>query len=240
MADQVALASVRLRALGRPSEASPGRTVIPAPPRLALPGPAPVIPSPVVPTPMPTPAPPAPTAPTLAEPPAAAAPVQRPPTNVSAAAKSAPRVTTGWVRMLTLPSCSRCALLAGKFYRWNDGFLRHIGCDCRHVPVTGPVADTIETNVYAYFESLSTEQQNKLFGVANSEAIRRGADISRVINASTRPGAMSIAGNRRRTTAELARGSRDRPTPWQIFQDANGNADEAVKLLTDFGYILPR
>lgn len=31
----------------------------------------------------------------------------------------------GWVRMLNPPSCSRCAILAGKFYLWNDGFERH-------------------------------------------------------------------------------------------------------------------
>ena len=35
------------------------------------------------------------------------------------------RKTTGWVRMLTPPSCSRCVVLAGRWYRWNAGFARH-------------------------------------------------------------------------------------------------------------------
>jgi hypothetical protein len=40
------------------------------------------------------------------------------------------RRNVGYIRMLNPPSCSRCAILAGKFYRWNAGFQRHINCDC--------------------------------------------------------------------------------------------------------------
>lgn len=32
---------------------------------------------------------------------------------------------TGWVRMLVPPSCDRCAVLAGRGYRWSAGFPRH-------------------------------------------------------------------------------------------------------------------
>ncbi|WP_419404267.1 hypothetical protein, partial [Micrococcus sp. F3Y] len=35
-----------------------------------------------------------------------------------------PRVQ-GYVRMLNPPSCPRCVVLAGRFYRWNAGFRRH-------------------------------------------------------------------------------------------------------------------
>ena len=28
----------------------------------------------------------------------------------------------GHIRTLIPPSCSRCAILAGRFYRWSDGF----------------------------------------------------------------------------------------------------------------------
>jgi hypothetical protein len=35
-----------------------------------------------------------------------------------------PRVA-GYVRMLNPPSCSRCTVLAGGWYRWNAGFARH-------------------------------------------------------------------------------------------------------------------
>ena len=40
----------------------------------------------------------------------------------------------GYVRQLNPPSCSRCAILAGRWYRWNKGFQRHPHCDCVHVP----------------------------------------------------------------------------------------------------------
>lgn len=44
------------------------------------------------------------------------------------------RTETGYIRTLTPPSCSRCAILAGRWYRWSDGFQRHPGCDCEMVP----------------------------------------------------------------------------------------------------------
>lgn len=43
-------------------------------------------------------------------------------TSVATAAR--PEVT-GYVRMLTPPSCSRCVVLAGRWYRWDAGFARH-------------------------------------------------------------------------------------------------------------------
>lgn len=35
------------------------------------------------------------------------------------------RALKGYVRHLTLPSCSRCIILAGRWYRWSAGFARH-------------------------------------------------------------------------------------------------------------------
>lgn len=159
----------------------------------------------------------------------------------------------GWVRMLTPPSCSRCAVLAGQFYKWNEGFQRHLLCDCRHIPVAESVASDVTTDPKAYFNSLTREQQDKLFGVANSRAIRAGADIVQVVNATTRKNAMFTADDGRRYTREgttrrglagqwaRAKGKRGkvlRPTPWQIYRDARGDLDEARRLLLEFGYIL--
>lgn len=156
-------------------------------------------------------------------------------------------VRYGWVRMLTPPSCSRCAILAGRFYKWNDGFLRHPMCDCRHIPAVESVANDLTTNPYDYFNSLSTEEQNKYFGVANSRAIREGGDLNQVVNATTRKGALFTADDGRRYTREGSSrrgfgrqrsGKVLRPTPWQIYRDARGRREEAVRLLREFGYIL--
>lgn len=45
---------------------------------------------------------------------------------------------TGYVRMLNPPSCSRCVILAGKRFLWNQGFQRHPNCFPAGVVVSGP------------------------------------------------------------------------------------------------------
>ncbi len=159
------------------------------------------------------------------------------------------KVTVGWVRMLTPPSCSRCAVLAGKFYRWNSGFERHPNCDCRHIPTTLAGANEVLTNPYVYFNSLSETEQDYYFGKAQAQAIRDGADINQVVNASRTAGSMFTADDGRRYTREgttrrgFARGVAGRvlrPTVWQLYRDANGNQEAAKALLLKFGYALPQ
>lgn len=74
----------------------------------------------------------------------------------AATALNATRFTGGYVRMLNPPSCSRCAILAGRWFRWNDGFQRHPQCDCVHIPAkSGDWArdEGFESDPYEYFES---------------------------------------------------------------------------------------
>ena len=100
------------------------------------------------------------------------------------------RPKVGYVRMLNPPSCSRCSVLAGRFYRSNEGFRRHPRCDCVHVPTTRTEAASSEGLVhdpYAYFESLSEAAQDKTFGKAQAQAIRDGADLFQVVNARRDP-----------------------------------------------------
>jgi hypothetical protein len=156
---------------------------------------------------------------------------------VRPAAGTRKRTRYGWVRMLNLPSCSRCVVLAGKFYKWNQGFERHPMCDCRHIPAIESIEDDLTTNPYVYFKSLSKDDQNTWFGNANAEAIRQGADIGRVVNAAGRGGVFT-ADDGKRYTRELSGPGVLRPTPWQIFRDSRGNPDEARRQLLNFGYIL--
>lgn len=144
--------------------------------------------------------------------------------------------TVGYVRMLNPPSCSRCAILAGRFYRWNAGFARHPRCDCIHIPATEDTADDLRTDPARYFESLSAPEQNRLFARDGAQAIRDGADVSRVVNA--RRG-MYVAGGRRLTReGTRSRGARRvRLMPEQIYREAGGDRDEALRLLNLHGYI---
>jgi hypothetical protein len=92
----------------------------------------------------------------------------------------------GYVRMLNPPSCSRCITLAGKFYRWNEGFSRHEPtCDCRHIPASeeGERYGSLLTNPNLYFDSLDRAEQDRIFTKTGAEAIRDGADVSQVVNA---------------------------------------------------------
>lgn len=160
----------------------------------------------------------------------------------------------GYIRMLNLPSCSRCALLAGRWYGWNAGFKRHEVCDCFHIPclLANPDVPDMLVDPMAYFKSLDEADQNKYFGVNASRALREeGADIYQIVNATSRKGAVSTVGGRKYTNEAVTRrgiygqaakkGGRREPrlTPEQIYKDAGSDRIEAVRLLTKYGYIVP-
>ncbi|MEO5920620.1 MAG: hypothetical protein ABIQ01_05695 [Pseudolysinimonas sp.] len=146
---------------------------------------------------------------------------------VSAGIASRPHVG-GWVRMLNPPSCKRCIILAGKWFRWNQGFQRHPRCDCRHIPASENIADDFTTDPYEMFRSLSTKQQDAMFGRSEARAIRDGGDIYRVGNIQARG----------LGTARSARlyGTPTRMTVDDIYRVA-GHRTNAIRMLTENGYI---
>ena len=161
----------------------------------------------------------------------------------------ATRFTGGYTRMLTAPACRRCVILAGRWYRWNAGFLRHPRCDCVHIPTKSQQWATDEgfiADPYEYFESLSTAEQDRLLGPGNAAAVRDGADIFQVVNATTRRTASStpLSYDGLTTTASTSRrrgiyrGTGERLTPEGIYAKASSKA-EARRLLEQHGYILP-
>lgn len=144
----------------------------------------------------------------------------------------------GYTRQLTPPSCSRCVILAGRWYRWNEGFQRHPRCDCVHVPTSKGFSRDLKVSARGYFDSLSQAEQDRVFTKAGAEAIRDGADPAQVVNA--RRG-MQTAGGRATTTESTTRrgvASRGRLMPEQIYADARGDRDEAVRLLRLHGYLI--
>lgn len=46
------------------------------------------------------------------------------------------RPNVGFVRIVNPPCCQRCAVLAGRMYRYSQSFDRHPGCDCSMLPQT--------------------------------------------------------------------------------------------------------
>ncbi|MEV6555879.1 hypothetical protein AB0M22_09195 [Nocardia sp. NPDC051756] len=169
------------------------------------------------------------------------------------------RLGVGYVRMLTPPSCSRCVVLAGRYYHWSSGFRRHPKCNCRHIPSREDHADDQRTDPKKYFESLTEVEQRRVFTVAGAQAIRDGADINQVVNArrgltiiggraqrtevygrqllttregTTRRGAAGAALRRRGRTARTT----PRLMPEAIYEIAENRA-QALELLRTYSYI---
>lgn len=135
----------------------------------------------------------------------------------------------GYVRLLAPPSCERCAILAGKRFRWDNDFRRHPRCDCRTVP-TGKAA-TAPAGVVSpegYFHSLSRAQQDAVFGADDARAIRDGASPISVVN--SHRGTFTPSDGRAATPGK-------RPTPGVIYAQADGDRGRALALLHEAGYL---
>lgn len=122
------------------------------------------------------------------------------------------RERVGYVRMLVPPGdCARCIILAGRFYRYSEGFLRHPNCNCIHVPSVEDVNDDLATDPKAYFQSLSEAEQDRIFTKAGARAIRDGADMNQVVNARRGAAGLTAAGARlTRDEQRMQRGGGDR------------------------------
>ena len=163
----------------------------------------------------------------------------------------------GYERYVNLPCCSRCAVLAGRFYRKSDGFLRHPNCNCVHRPLTeAGKALPPDQDPRALFDSLTDEQQDAAFTRDGARAIRDGADLSAVVNARwqggvrgktagmSRPGdPYTTSGTSKRSAyyrAERTAGRkvpRRRLSPQGVAQQAGGDGVEFRRLLRENAYL---
>lgn len=127
------------------------------------------------------------------------------------------------VRFVNPPCCSRCAILAGRVYRWSDGFQRHPGCDCSMIPTTvaSPLVQDPDELV----------RQGLVTGLSKADrlALEDGADLGRVVNVRSKKAGLLESGH------ALTRGGR--PTPAGIYRQAGDDRAKAVELLRRFGYI---
>lgn len=153
---------------------------------------------------------------------------------------------TNYVRMLNPPSCPRCAILAGRIYRDLEAFQRHPGCDCVMVPVTSWQDAHDEGLVSSPTEAFEKGQIRGL-SKADTQAIEAGADVGQVVNAHRGMVTPTVFGHRvKATTVGTTKRSAWRkanPTrlvrlrPESIYEIADGDRVEAVRLLRLYGYI---
>jgi hypothetical protein len=159
---------------------------------------------------------------------------------------------TSYVRILNLPSCKRCAVLAGRVYRWSTGFDRHPGCDCVMVPTD----DHRDTNPLLTdpLEAIKTGQVRDLSAADYKAIVEDGADPTRVINARagiTAPGSYkaTTTGVTKRTTWRKANPNKAfRLRPEGIYRWVDHNfahlseqkrREIAIEQLRNNGYLLP-
>ena len=155
----------------------------------------------------------------------------------------------GWRRSVEPGACGRCIVLAGRVYRWSEGFDRHPRCRCSHSPVTSD-ADPEGPTPQELFDRMPKAQQDRAFTVDGAEAIRRGADPAKVINArrgmataaSTTGRQMAkytdLFGKKALTTTEGAKGKKApvRLMPESILKYAESR-EQSIELLRLYGYI---
>jgi hypothetical protein len=150
-----------------------------------------------------------------------------------------------YVRMLTPPSCARCAILAGRIYRDIDAFQRHPGCDCVMVPVQGWQAAHDEGLVASPDQAFRAGHVRGL-SKADAQAVADGADLQKVVNATRGIRTVDTLGRRVKATTEgttrRAAWRRANPSrlvrlrPESIYTFAKDRED-AIRLLRLYGYI---
>lgn len=159
----------------------------------------------------------------------------------------------GFVRMVNPPCCSRCAILAGRFYRWSSGFDRHPSCDCVHAPsAEARGVEDVRT------DPLELVRSGKVTGLSKAETdavLNQGADLNQVVNAHrqgmyrfgvTDEGATVRQGRAGRQIAKqagvtdpgtVADGRVGRLTVRAIYAQAGGDRLQVIELLTRNGYM---
>jgi len=107
---------------------------------------------------------------------------------------------TGYYRMLRPPSCARCAILAGKHFKVNEGFRRHPRCDCVHIPVR-------EADDDIRLDTVRSIERGQVTGLSKADRrsiLEFGANPSQVVNA--KKGMYTAAGAKFTTTGTTRQG----------------------------------
>lgn len=133
---------------------------------------------------------------------------------------------TGYVRSLNGPTCSRCAVLAGRVYRYSTGFQRHPRCDCLMTQTNQHIGPTLVTDPTEAFNSGMIRGLSK----ADTEAVQAGADLGQVVNVRRSAAGLSVG------SSVAMRPGRLTPEGCAIFSD---DRDDFVRLLQMHRYLTP-
>lgn len=143
----------------------------------------------------------------------------------------------GYVRVANPPCCSRCAVLAGRFYRYSRGFQRHPRCDCTMASATRDSAAGLTSSPQELFR----RGQITDLSAGETAALKEGADFSQVVNArrgsSGLKGLTTTEGTTRQGVAGRQLQGRQRLTPDGILRLAGDDRELALRLLRENAYL---
>lgn len=131
---------------------------------------------------------------------------------------------TGYVRSLQVPSCGRCAILAGRVYRYSQGFLRHPRCDCLMTPTNEANGRHLVTDPTEAFR----RGQIRGLSAADVASVNAGADLGKVLNVRRKAAGLTVGSSVISRAGVL--------TPQGCLTVASDRA-QALELLRKFGYI---
>ncbi|MFG3492996.1 hypothetical protein [Streptomyces sp. NPDC047972] len=164
---------------------------------------------------------------------------------------------TSYVRVVESGACNRCVVLAGREYGVSKAFARHPRCHCGMEPVTREHRPK-PVDAKDLYEQMSAAEKKRTFGEAAVKAIDAGADIAQVVNARRGMSSAVVYGQKILKTSEgttrrglagqqlrrfdgagaRARSTRPRLMPEEIYKQADGDRDQAVRLLRLHSYIV--
>jgi len=142
---------------------------------------------------------------------------------------SANKGFTHYIRVVQPGACSRCAILAGKSSA-EKPFLRHPNCHCTSMPANQKTPAGFFHGPDDYFQSLSREEQDRIFTQSGAYAIRNGADPIKVVNArrgasgigyASQGGVKASAATRNRLQ-KVTIGRRADGSPLQVYATSEG------------------
>jgi len=146
---------------------------------------------------------------------------------------------TAYIRVVELPACARCIILAGREYGVSNGFLRHPRCDCTMEPVTRKHTPR-PLSPEDLIDKMPAAQRRKVLGEAGAKAVADGARLSSVVNARKSMAQVEMFGKRVQVTY-VGTGSRKNPKPprlmpEEIYRQAESR-EHAIRLLYKNGFL---
>lgn len=129
---------------------------------------------------------------------------------------------TGYIRTVSGGACKRCAVLAGKWYRYNASFERHPRCNCDGMETTERFDKSkMLADAKAEVKHVIASGGVTDLTVAERAALSEGADFSSIVNS--------------RQVTQFNR-SLGHTRVEDIYREATSR-DEAIALLKDHGFI---